>query len=182
MTIDEFAHWSGLVPFAWLALLRVGGREVSAAHALVAAGLGISVVADAVQRLTGGAFAVTFWYAPMQVVLVLWAFGRGVTDRLAIFGVLLWAGLVSAASGGHAEVFVTLAGSTAICILAWKRDLLTWPLLAYFGAGTAAYLWMLPAVGTEAIYPRWLVYQSCRWMAFALFIFTTVPGRRRVHA
>ncbi len=185
MRIDEVAHWSGVVPLAavaiaWALSLGTRLRPPSEAHWWVAFGLAVSVFADSVQRLVGGTFDVTFYYVPAQIALVLWAFERGLIVRVLILAFLAVAGWVSAqVTEAPAEWMIALVGGMTICAAAWKAGVLRAPLWVYFGLGTLAYLWLIPTIGTEAIYPRWLAYQSCRWAAFALFALDVARHSRR---
>lgn len=172
--ISEAAHWSGLIPGAVLLYALARGRRVPEGAWWIAAGLTVSVVADAVQGVTGGGFGVTHWYLPVQMSLVLWGLTERATARAAVVLGVLLLGLFSASYSPGADGLVTAGGSLAIMTLAVYRDRFVWTLLTYFGLGSAAYLWMLPLVGTEALFDRWLVYQACRWLAFGFFAWTVL--------
>lgn len=176
--IFEVAHWSGVFPLAVLVALQATGRRTPAPYWWAASAFAVSVPADSIMKLVGGTFDVTFYYVPLQVGLVIAAFQSGVIDRAGTLALLAIAGWVSAqVTTQPAEWMVLLGGSVTICAAAFHRDLLRGPLWLYFGLGTLAYLWMIPTIGTQAIYPRWLTYQGCRWLAFGLFAYSAIRHR-----
>lgn len=180
MRIDEVAHWSGLVPFAVLVALLAVKREVPVAYWWVAGGLGVSVLGDQMQMALGGTFDHTFYYVPVQIGLVLCAFRDDVLDKIQVFVLCLIGGYVSIQTEpGPSERLVTIVGGSTIVALAWKKNILRGPLLAYFGLGTLAYLWAIQMIGSEAILPRWYAYQGCRWLAFALFAWSAIRYKER---
>lgn len=193
MSVFEVAHWSGILPLLTAcvvaATLRHRGEAIMPGlYWWVAAGLAVSVFADSIQKLGGGGFDVTFYYTPLQVGIVLAGFREGVLDRVMVLALLVVCGWVSAhVTTAPAEWLVALVGGIAICLVAFERERLRAVLWTYFGLGTLAYVWLIPTIrppGSEMdprFMGRWLLYQSCRWLAFALFILTTAP-RRRVHA
>jgi len=179
MTIFEVAHWSGAVPLLLLLALQLAGRRAPGPYWWVASGFAVSVFGDGIQKLTGGGSDVTFYYTPPQIALVLCAFQPGIIPKALILAFVAVAGWVSAhTTTAPAEWMLTVVGGLTIAIAAFYARTLRAPLWVYFLAGMLAYLWMFPVIGTEAIYPRWLAYQACRWTAFALFSFDLYRERR----
>lgn len=165
------AYWAGALPLAALVVLLVTGRERPAAFWWVAAAFAVSVVADRVSRSMGGVADPSFYYRPVQIGLVLFAFKTDVIERGMLAAILALSGWLSwSVVTAPAELAVTACGSIVICGAAWQERWLRGPLWTYFWLGTLAYLWMVPTIGTEAIVPRWVAYQTCRIVALVWFV------------
>lgn len=184
MSQFEVAHLSALIPALVLTALWATGRRAPGAYWWVASGLAVSIFGDSLQKLAGGGFGVTFYYTPLQIGLVLCAFQPGLIPRALLLAFLAVAGWVSAhATTQPAEWMVTVCGSAVIAAAAFHGGRLRAPLWTYFLAGTLAYVWMIPTIVPPGspMHPefmfRWGLYQTMRWVAFALFAFDVYRNR-----
>lgn len=177
--IFEAAHWSGLLPLAAVVVARAGGRRVPPEYLWLAAAFGVSVFADTLQSMTGGGFGVTHLYVPVQLALAFAAVEREGLNRLVAVAGLGFLAALSWRISPDMDWLVTTGGSGLVLVAAWRHQRVRLPIVLYFGLGSAAYLWMLPAVGTMEILPRWLAYQGCRWLAFAAFAWALFDRRVR---
>jgi hypothetical protein len=162
--IFDVAHQIGLIPIALLLLLR---RNASRPLWLVAFAFAISWIGDSVSHYTGGSWAPTYFWLPLQFALVLWAV-LPKEGRLMWMAVLLFTTALSwLLTGPSPEWLVSVLAS--VVVLVYAREQMAIPLWIYFGAGTAAYCWMIASIGDGDIMAQWYLYQSCRLLAFIAF-------------
>ena len=156
------------------------GRRLPYGYWLVALAFFVSWFADSVMYFTGGEWQATYFWLPVQLWLVLLALIRAPVHRLlSAIALLLLASVSLALSWPGPDYLITVAGSVAILYLA--RGWLAFPLYIYFGAGTVAYLIMVPHAGSASILTPWLWYQGCRLFAFIAFIGIIAPLLIRQH-
>ena len=159
--VAYFTHAASFVPAGLCALRRAGTR-----YWLVALALSLSGFADLVAWAFGGTWAVSYVLHPVQFGVIAWALGRPSVLWLLVgfaLGQAVWADLTGP------DVYMTVAGSLAVLVLARNTDL-AWTLLTYCGLGTALYLMMIARLDDYAAFmPWWYAYQAARLTAFALF-------------
>lgn len=160
--MSQIAHWSALVPLAWLVWLGHRGKTVPIAYWLIAAGFGISFVADLVTLWTTWNWAVGHFYRPVQLGLFILATG-------AVFPAILLVAISSVPFGlERPEVLVTALGSTIVVYLTHQK-LYGLSLALYCGVGTIFYLLMSTELSTGRFMWFWYPYQGCRLSAFGAF-------------
>lgn len=172
--IYEIAHQIGLIP---IALMLIAGRGQPASHWLVAIAFAVSWLGDSAAQMLGGSWAGTYAWLPVQFALVVSAFERRPIELALVLWAVGLAGFGSwLLSAPGPDWLLTVFGSVVVCVLA--RGAIGAPVLAYFGAGTIAYCWMLTTMDTD-IMPAWLTYQACRLVAFGAF--AAIVLYRRTH-
>lgn len=158
----EVAHYSALVPLAYLLAFR---RDARTAYWIVAIAFSVSWFADLAASFLGGSWAPAAAYPVVQFGLVALAFGG------YVWGVVVAAVLTTTVTEIPPALPYAL-GSMAAMWLARNHALVA-PVLVYFGLGTALYLGMVrhatPA-DYEAFMRFWWPYQGARLTAFGLFI------------
>jgi len=178
------AAWQmGLVPLAWVSVLRVA-RRVDASLWWVAAALGVSWLPDAAaNHWPDDAWMFTFLYPATQSSLVaavlILSRRRAAMFALAMLGVALLAVLVEDVA--KPDWILYSVASFAVAVLAWPlwQISLRGPLLVYFGLGAIAWLvhvrWL--------IVPTWYPFQLCRAIGigwFCIVSMRTSPNFRLV--
>lgn len=166
--VSEIAAEMGLVPLAWLVLLRLRGHRIDAAWVWLAVAFAVSWVADTAALwldpdLVGNLYPIT------QAALV----GAVLLDRLeaAQFAVaLVLVGVVAVLWHGPLGIDVLLRTVAwgAVTIIVWRLPLparLRASLLVTFGLGWLCWMWYAAAPG----WPSWSAYQVVRFAGIVLF-------------
>lgn len=166
--IFEVAHWMGLAPLVWLALLRVRGRSIGVEWYWLAGVFAVSWLADTAAHW-GNSWLVGLAYPVSQaaiVGLVLLSRREGLTliITLVIVGVVdvLWFGIESP------DILLRTVAWGAISVIAYRfhqLGRLRASLLAAFYFGLLAWI-------AYVIWPGWTswsLYQSTRLLGILLF-------------
>lgn len=155
------AHWSALVPLAYLLAFR---RDARPAYWLLAFGFAISYFAEAVLLIWPQVnWGVTHFYPPVQLGLFAIACGSVVIP-------ILLAGMAAVPTAlERPEVVVTALGSVMVVWQA-RRQVFAPVLYVYAGVGTVFYLLLSTELGTGRFMWFWYPYQMSRLVAFGLFV------------
>ena len=165
----EVAHQMALLPIVAMMLM---GRGLPREYWLVALAFMVSWFGDSLAWALGGAWWGTYLWLPVQFWIVLMAFFKTPTNRVFSLGaVVILAASSWSVTGAGPDLLLTIAGSATVLVLMEGR--LVPPLIAYFGLGTVAYLFMTSSTG-DRFMVGWYLYQSCRLLAFILFTSTVI--------
>jgi hypothetical protein len=165
----EGATAIGLVPVAWLALLRWRGRSVEPAYWWIAGALGVSFLADTVARWVNP-FVVSLAYPVAQCGLL----GATLLERKhawRFLGLLLVAAALSAIQKGMVDgpdmLLHTVAWLGVACIVAPQPALARLALALWVGFGVAWVAWIAYALRPGLA--TWGMLQGARLEGAALF-------------
>ena len=159
----EAAHQIALVP---ILIVLLAGRGLPRAYWWLAGAFTVSWVWDSVIGWRGGAWEVFFLFLPLQMGLAVAAFRRhALIPALIVFYALAIVGL----GLGPPDVLVTLLGSGTVVALALRSEILTAPVVLYFGIGTLCYLGMIQHLDGDGFMRWWYPYQGARAAAFGAF-------------
>lgn len=150
----QVAHWSALVPFVALLLVRPRKRKPWG-YWLIAVGFAVSFAAEVVSLRLVDPWGVTAWYPGVQLAFI--GYGLGSAFACA-FALLLLALPISESA------LITFA--SAGVMWAGRNHELRYVLFAYCLVGTAFFL----LFAADRIMPWWYGYQASRLVAYGLFI------------
>lgn len=159
--MSEIAHAVGILPLAWLLVLRAGGVRLASSWWLMAAAFGVSFVADSLAHVMQADF-LSQLYLVTQAALFGFAIAPArAADRFV--PVLLVAAGVSLGlrQGAGLDLLLHVVAFGGVAWLAWRyvpRGMLRVTLVA--GFGTLAVTWCWLAVARTL--PAGLAYQGTR--------------------
>lgn len=162
--ITEMTHQLALVPAATV-LVR-GPTRMPPAFIYLAMAFAVSWVGDSLAGMMGGSWAAFYGWVPVQIILALFAVEVDRRKRwLAIPPIAALIPLSIHFSFPGPEVLIMTLGSVALVVMA--KGPLRWPVLIYFGIGTALYVPMV--MGTDFM-QFWYGYQASRLGSILVFV------------
>jgi hypothetical protein len=186
--VSEIASEMGLVPLAWLVVLRFRGMPRDAALWWLAVAFGVSWLADLI------AFFVDPWltsatYPATQAALIGAVFlSRRDAMRFLVLLVAVAVFAIAMQGATGPEIVSRAVAFGSACVIAYRRPevpKLRAPLLVYFGLGLVAWAAVVYWSGTpnDPRYTPYLVYQAIRAVGIGLFCWAALdpkPPLRKV--
>lgn len=169
LAIREGSTALGVIPLAWLTVLRFRGQVRHAGWWRIALGFGVSFVVDVLAHFTKlGQPELSFVYPVAQVGLVCSAFLL-LTQSSVLTAVLAAVAIASAVTGDvtKPELLLRSVAWLAVCGVVYDRPVgrIRVALLVYFGLGLLPWYWF---AATRSL-PSMLAYQGVRALGIALF-------------